>query len=61
VEQAMPPEVQKIGRMIKYWFDKMRQLPSGLQRTYRSPGQPDIKRIGFGFRNLENYRIRALL
>ena len=61
----MPPEIQKFGRTLKKWFDKI----VNFHRTRFSNGPTEsinnlikrIKRIGFGFRNFENYRIRALL
>jgi transposase len=62
---SMPPEIQKFGRTVKKWFDKICHF----QLTRLSNGPTEsinnlikrIKRIGFGFRNFENYRIRALL
>jgi transposase len=65
VKKAMPPEVQKLGRTIKHWFDKI--VNFHLARVSNGPTEAlnnlikRIKRIGFGFRNFENYRIRALL
>ena len=64
-KKAMPPEVQKLGRTIKHWFDKIANYH--LARVSNGPTEAlnnlikRIKRIGFGFRNFENYRIRALL
>jgi len=64
-KKAMPPEVQKLGRTIKNWFDKIANYH--LARVTNGPTEAlnnlikRIKRIGFGFRNFENYRIRALL
>jgi transposase len=65
MKKAMPPEVQKLGRTIHKWFDKL----CNFHRARVSNGPTEalnnlikrIKRIGFGFRNFENYRIRALL
>ena len=62
---AMPPEIQRLGRTIKNWFDKI----ANFHLAHVSNGPTEalnnlikrIKRIGFGFRNFENYRIRALL
>jgi transposase len=65
LKRAMPPEVQKLGRTIKTWFDKI--VNFHLARVSNGPTEAlnnlikRIKRIGFGFRNFENYRIRALL
>lgn len=65
VRRAMPPEVQKLGRTIRTWFDKIANFH--LARVSNGPTESlnnlikRIKRIGFGFRNFENYRIRVLL
>ena len=62
---AMPPEIQKLGRTIQHWFEKITNYH--LARVSNGPTEAlnnlikRIKRIGFGFRNFENYRIRALL
>jgi len=62
LKRTMPPEVQKLGRTIRTWFDKicnfhLARLSNGLTEALNNL----IKRVGFGFRNFENYRIRALL
>jgi transposase len=63
--RTMPPEIQKLGRTIRAWFDKIANFH--LARVSNGPTEAlnnlikRIKRIGFGFRNFENYRIRALL
>ena len=65
LKKAMPPEVQKLGRTISKWFDKLCNYH--VARVSNGPTEAlnnlikRIKRIGFGFRNFENYRIRALL
>ena len=65
LKKAMPPEVQKLGRTIRTWFDKICNYH--LARVSNGPTEAlnnlvkRIKRIGFGFRNFDNYRIRALL
>ncbi len=65
VRRAMPPEVQRLGRTIRDWFDKIANYH--LARLSNGPTEAlnnlikRIKRVGFGFRNFENYRIRALL
>ncbi len=65
LKRAMPPEIQKLGRTIRNWFDKI--VNYHLARVSNGPTESlnnlikRIKRIGFGFRNFENYRIRALL
>ena len=65
VKKAMPPEIKRLGRTIKKWFDKLCNFH--LARITNGPTESlnnlikRIKRVGFGFRNFENYRIRALL
>jgi transposase len=65
LRRAMPPEVQRLGRTIRDWFDKIANFH--LARLSNGPTEAlnnlikRIKRVGFGFRNFENYRIRALL
>jgi transposase len=65
LKRAMPPEVRKLGDTIRRWFDKLCNFH--LARVSNGPTESlnnlikRIKRIGFGFRNFENYRIRALL
>jgi transposase len=65
LKRAMPFEVQKLGRTIRAWFDKICNYH--LAKVSNGPTESlnnlikRIKRIGFGFRNFENYRIRALL
>jgi transposase len=65
LKRAMPAEVRKLGRTIKQWFDKICNYH--LAKVTNGPTESlnnlikRIKRIGFGFRNFENYRIRALL
>lgn len=62
---TMPPELQKLGRTLQQWFDKICNYH--LARISNGPTEAlnnlikRIKRIGFGFRNFDNYRIRALL
>jgi transposase len=65
LRRAMPLEVQRFGRTIRDWFDKI--VNFHVARVSNGPTEAlnnlikRIKRIGFGFRNFENYRIRALL
>jgi transposase len=65
LRRTMPPEIQKLGRTIRQWFDKICNFH--LARVSNGPTEAinnlikRIKRVGFGFRNFENYRIRALL
>jgi transposase len=62
---AMPPELRKLGGTLQRWFDKICNYH--LARVSNGPTEAlnnlikRIKRIGFGFRNFDNYRIRALL
>jgi len=62
---SMPPEIQKLGRTIKTWFEKICNFH--IARVSNGPTEAinnlikRIKRVGFGFRNFQNYRIRALL
>jgi transposase len=65
LKKAMPPEIRRLGRTIKNWFAKI--VNFHLARVSNGPTEAlnnlvkRIKRIGFGFRNFDNYRIRALL
>jgi transposase len=65
LKRAMPPEIQKLGKTIRKWFDKLCNYH--LAKVSNGPTESlnnlikRIKRVGFGFRNFENYRIRALL
>jgi len=65
LKAAMPPEVHKLGRTLQAWFDKICNYH--LAKMTNGPTEAlnnlikRIKRIGFGFRNFDNYRIRALL
>ena len=62
---AMPPEIQRLGRTIKKWFEKICNYHRA--RLSNAPTESlnnlikRVKRIAFGFRYFENYRIRALL
>ncbi len=65
LKQAMPPEIRRLGRTIGEWFEKI--INYHLTKISNGPTEAlnnlikRIKRIGFGFRNFNNYRIRALL
>lgn len=64
-KKAMPPEIQKLGRTIRHWFDKIcnyhvAKMSNGPTEAMNNLIKR-IKRVGFGFRNFENYRIRVLL
>ena len=64
-DQSFPPEVNQLGRAVARWYTQIaarRPLPVSTDPPKRSTISPErIKRIGFGFRNFTNYRIRALL
>lgn len=61
----MPKELRKLGVTIHRWFDKICNFH--IARVSNGPTEAlnnlikRIKRIGFGFTNFNNYRIRALL
>jgi transposase len=65
LKKAMPAEIRRLGRTIRDWFAKICNFH--IARVSNGPTEAlnnlikRIKRIGFGFRNFENYRIRALL
>ena len=65
LRKTMPPEIRRLGRTIQTWFAKLCNFH--LARVTNGPTESvnnlikRIKRVGFGFRNFENYRIRALL
>ncbi len=65
LRRTMPPEIRRLGKTIRTWFAKLCNFH--LARVSNGPTESlnnlikRIKRIGFGFRNFENYRIRALL
>jgi transposase len=62
---AMPFELRKLGGTLHKWFDKICNFH--IARISNGPTEAlnnlikRIKRIGFGFRNFRNYRVRALL
>jgi transposase len=65
LRNAMPPEVQKLGRTIKTWFEKIcnfhiARVSNGSTEALNNLIKR-VKRVAFGFRNFENYRIRVLL
>ena len=61
----MPLEVQRLGNTLRRWFEKI--VNFHVANVSNGPTEAlnnlikRIKRVGFGFRNFENYRIRALL
>ncbi len=64
-DQAFPPEVNRLGRMLHRWRTQITNWH--LRRVSNGPTEGAnnmiklAKRIGFGFRRFRNYRIRALL
>jgi len=62
---TMPTELRKLGQTLRKWFDKICNFH--IARVSNGPTEAlnnlikRIKRIGFGFTNFRNYRIRALL
>lgn len=62
---TMPPELRKLGATLHRWFDKICNyhiagISNGPTEALNNLIKR-IKRIGFGFTNFTNYRIRALL
>ena len=63
--REIPPKIQKLGRTIRDWFDQICNVH--LARVSNGPTESlnnlikRIKQIAFGFRNFQNYRIRARL
>ena len=64
-DDSCPPEVNSLGGTINRWRDQITAWHQA--RVTNGPTEAinnlikRIKRIGFGFRKLRNYRIRALL
>ena len=64
-DESCPEEVQSLGRTLRRWLDQITNWHHA--RVSNGPTEAinglikRIKRIGFGFRSLRNYRIRALL
>lgn len=63
--KEMSPEIQRLGRSLKRWFDKIvnwhhAKISNGPTEALNNLIKR-IKRIGFGFTNFRNYRVRILL
>ena len=63
--KEMPKELQRLGKTLRRWFDKIvawhqAKVSNGPTEALNNLIKR-IKRIGFGFRNFRNYRVRALL
>ena len=64
-DASHPPEVRSLGRTLARWFEEI----TNWHKAFVSNGPTEavnnlikrIKRIGFGFRSFEHYRIRVLL
>lgn len=61
-DREMPPEVRRLGRTIHKWRDQI----IAWHRSHVSNGPTEainnlVKRVAFGFRRFDHYRIRALL
>jgi transposase len=62
---SRPDEIRKLGRTLNKWFEKICNYH--LARITNAPAEglnnliKRVKRVGYGFRNFENYRIRVLL
>lgn len=64
-QTTMPAELRKLAQTLRKWFNKICNFH--IARVSNGPTEAlnnlikRIKRIGFGFTNFRNYRIRALL
>ena len=62
---SMPLEIRRLGKTIEKWFSKIMAYHYAKVTNAPTEGLNNlikrIKRIGFGFKNFSNYRIRALL
>ncbi|HWL43047.1 MAG TPA: transposase [Ilumatobacter sp.] len=64
-DREMPSEVRRLGRTIAKWRDQI----VAWHRSHVSNGPTEavnnlvkrVKRVAFGIRNFEHYRLRALL
>lgn len=64
-DESCPPEIRQLGRTLRRWLAQI----TAWHQAHVSNGPTEainnlikrVKRIGFGFRRLQNYRIRALL
>jgi hypothetical protein len=64
-DESCPLEVQSLGRTLRRWLDQITAWHQA--KVTNGPTEAinnlikRIKRIGFGFRQMRNYRTRALL
>ena len=62
---VMPAELRRLGVTLQKWFEKIWNYH--LAKVSNGPTEAlnnlikRVKRVGFGFRNFRNYRVRALL
>ncbi len=63
--REMSPEIQRLGRTLRRWFEKLCNWHESRVSNGPTEGLNNlikrVKRIGFGFTNFGNYRVRALL
>ncbi len=64
-DRSLPPEVNRLGRTISRWATQITNWHHSKVTNGPTEGLNNlikrIKRAAFGFRNFDNYRIRALL
>lgn len=64
-DKCRPPEVRALGRTLRRWHDQIVAWHQARFTNAASEAMNNlikrIKRVAFGFRNFQNYRIRALL
>lgn len=62
---AMPPEVRKLGRTLHTWQEQILAYHLGHHSNGITEAMNNlikrVKRVGYGFRNFQNYRTRVLL
>ena len=64
LKKAMPPEIRKLGRTLKEWFDKISTITwheSPTHRPKHSTTSSSASSTSASASGTENYRIRALL
>ena len=64
-QPGMPPEIRKLGRTLGKWFNKIcnhhqARISNGPTEAINNLIKR-VKRVGYGFRNFNNYRTRVLL
>ncbi|WP_169833284.1 transposase [Corynebacterium phocae] len=65
IAETSPEEVQKLGATLLNWSEEILNYPKDKLSNGVTEEQNNtikrVKRIGYGFRNFHNYRIRVLL